>query len=125
LKLKDQIRPYADETWEAGQSKIVLLQAQKEGRFQGIYQKALTELFSEERKFLYQRRLEEMAYVLLKLGRNEEAKISLSVAIDLEKPLNPIQPNPFLFQLVVKSIFSFLAEAYEKKTKDVSLIVKP
>jgi hypothetical protein len=122
---EDQIRPYADEVWEAEQSKIVLNQAQKEVRFQGIYQKALTELFSGERKFLYQRRLEEMAYVLLKLGRDEEAKISLSAAMDLEKPLNPIQPNPFLFQLVVKSIFSLLAEAHEKKAKEVSLIVKP
>jgi len=122
---EDQIRPYTDEVWEAEQSKIVLNQAQKEVRFQGIYQKALTELFSGERKFLYQRRLEEMAYVLLKLGRDEEAKISLSAAMDLEKPLNPIQPNPFLFQLVVKSIFSLLAEAHEKKAKEVSLIVKP
>jgi hypothetical protein len=122
---EDQIRPYTDEVWEAEQSKIVLNQAQKEVRFQGIYQKALTELFSGERKFLYQRRLEEMAYVLFKLGREEEAKVSLSVAMDLEKPLNPIQPNPFLFQLVVKSIFSLLAEAHEKKAKEVSLIVKP
>ena len=122
---EDQIRPYADEVWEAEHSKIVLNQAQKEVRFQGIYQKALTELFSGERKFLYQRRLEEMAYVLLKLGRDEEAKISLSAAMGLEKPLNPIQPNPFLFQLVVKSIFSLLAEAHEKKAKEVSLIVKP
>ena len=66
-----------------------------------------------------------MAYVLFKLGREEEARISLAVAIDLEKPVNPIQPNLFLFQLVVKSIFTLLAEAYEKKVKDPSLIVKP
>jgi hypothetical protein len=122
---EEQIRSYADEIWEAEESKIVLNPAQKEIRFQGIYQKVLTELFSGERKFLYQRRLEEMAYVLLKLGREEEAKISLSVAMDLQKPLNPIQPNPFLFQLVTKSIFSLLAEAYEKKVKEPSLIVKP
>ena len=122
---EEEIRPYADEVWEAEQSKIVLNPAQKEVRFQGIYQKASTELFSEERKILYQRRLEEMAYVLFKLGRREEAKISLSVAKDLEKPLNPIQPDPFLFQLVTQSIFSLLAEAYEKKSKEVSLIVKP
>lgn len=122
---EEQIRPYADEIWEAEQSKIVLNPAQKEVRFQGIYQKALTELLSGEEKILYQRRLEEMAYVLFKLGRREEAKISLSIAMDLEKPLNPIQPNPFLFQLVTKSIFSLLAEAYEKKSKEVSLIVKP
>ncbi len=121
---EDLIRPFADEVWEAEESKIVLNPTQKEVRFQGIYQKALTDLFSGERKFLYQRRLEEMAYVLFKLGR-EEAKISLAVAIDLEKPLHPIQPNPFLSQLVMKSIFGLLAESYEKKSKELSLIVKP
>jgi hypothetical protein len=122
---EEQIRPYADEVWEAEESKIVLNPTQKEARFQGIYQKALSELFSGERRFLYQRRLEEMAYVLFKLGREEEAKISLAVAIDLEKPLNLIQPDPFLFQLVVKSIFSLLAEAYEKRSKEPALITKP
>jgi hypothetical protein len=122
---EDLIRPFADEVWNAEESKIVLNPTQKEARFQGIYQKALTDLFSGERKFLYQRRLEEMAYVLFKLGKEEEAKICLSVAMDLEKPLNPIQPNPFLFQLVTKSIFSLLSESYEKKSKELSLIVKP
>jgi hypothetical protein len=122
---EDLIHPYANEIWEAEESKLLLNQTQKEARFQGIYQKALSELFSGERRFLYQRRLEEMAYLLLKLKREEEAKISLSVAIDLGKPLNVIQSNPFLFQLVTKSIFTLLAEAYEKKSKEPSLIVKP
>ncbi|MEW6376057.1 MAG: hypothetical protein AB1502_09765 [Thermodesulfobacteriota bacterium] len=122
---EDQIRPYADAVWEAEESKIVLNQIQKEVRFQEIYQRALSELFPDEKRFLYKRRLEEMAYVLFKLGRQEEAKVSLSAAIDLEKPLNPIQPNPFLFQLVIKSIFTLLAETYEKKAKEPSLIVKP
>ena len=122
---EDSIRPYADEVWEAEESKIVLNQTQKEARFQAIYQKALSELFSGERRLLYKRRLEEMAYLLYKLGREEEARISLAVAIDLEKPLNLIQPNPFLFQLVTQSIFSLLAEVYEKRGKEPSLIVKP
>ena len=122
---RDQIQPYADAVWEAEESKIVLNQAQKEARFQEIYLKALSELFSDEKRVLYRQRLEEMAYVLFKLGRNEEAEISLAAAMDLEKPLNPIQPNPFLFQLVIQSIFALLAEAHEKKTKEVSLIVKP
>ena len=122
---EEEIRPYADEVWEAEESKIVLAQTQKEARFQGIYQKALSDLFTSERRFLYQRRLEEMAYIFFKLGREEEARISLAVAIDLEKPLNPIQPNPFLFQLVIKSIFTLLKEAYEEKVKEPSLIVKP
>ncbi|MBP1695685.1 MAG: hypothetical protein H6Q41_873 [Deltaproteobacteria bacterium] len=122
---EEQMGPYADEVREAEESKIVLNPGQKEVRFQAIFEKALTDLFSGERRLLYQRRLEEMSYVLFRLGREEEAKISLAVAMDLEKPLHPIQPSPFLFQLVTKSIFSLLAEAKEKKSKEVSLIVKP
>jgi hypothetical protein len=122
---EDLIRRYADEIQEAEESKIVLHPTQKEARLQGIYQKALSELFSGERRFLYKRRLEEMAYLLFKLGKKEEARLSLAVALDLEKPLNLIQPNPFLLQLVVKSIFILLAETREKKAKEPSLIVKP
>ena len=122
---ESQIQPYADAVWEAEESKIVLTQIQKEARFQEIYQRAMAELFPEEKRSLYKRRLEEMAYVLLKLGRQEEARTSLSAAIDLEKPPNLIQPNPFLLQLVIKSIFALLAEAYEKTKKEPSFIVKP
>jgi hypothetical protein len=122
---EDLIRRYADEIQEAEESKIVLHPTQKEARLQGIYQKALSELFSGERRFLYKRRLEEMAYLLLKLGKEEEARLSLAVALDLEKPLNLIQPNPFLLQLIVKSIFTLLAEANEKKAKEPSFIIKP
>jgi hypothetical protein len=120
---EDEIRPYAEAILEAEESKIILNQAQKEARFQEIYLKALSELFSEERRLFFKRRIEEMAYILLKLGRQEEAKISLAIALDLEKPLNLIQPNPFLFQLVIRSILAFLKETSEKKKP--SLIVKP
>jgi hypothetical protein len=66
-----------------------------------------------------------MAYLLFKLRKEEEAKLSLAVALDLEKPLNLIQPNPFLLQLIIKSIVTFLAEANEKRAKEPSLIIKP
>jgi hypothetical protein len=122
---EDLIRRYADEVREAEESKIVLHPTQKEARFQGIYQKALSELFSGERRFLYKRRLEEMAYLLFKLGKEEEARLSLAVALDLEKPLNLIQPNPFLHQLIVKSILTLIAEGNEKRAKEPSLIVRP
>jgi hypothetical protein len=122
---EDQIQPYADQIREAGESKIVLSAVQKEARVQEIYRKAVFDLFSGEQKLLYQRRLEEMAYYLLKLGKHEEAKMSLATALDLEKPLNTFQPNPFLFQLVTRSILTQLAEAYEEKKKEPSFIVRP
>ena len=122
---EEEIRPYADEVREAEESKLILNQAQKEARFQEIYQRGLLELFPEEKRLLYSRRMEEMAYYLLKLGKEEEAKISLAVAMDLKKPLNVIRPNPFLFHLVVKSIFILLKEASERKAKEPSFILKP
>lgn len=122
---EDLVRPYAEAVLEAQASKIVLSQIQKETRFQEIYQRAVTELFPEGRKSQIQRRLEEMAYYFIKVNKVEEAKISLAMAIDLEKPLNPFRPNPFLQQLVVKSILALMAEEEEKKTGEPSFIVKP
>ncbi len=122
---EEEIRPYADEVWEAEESKLILNQAQKEARFQEIYRRALSDLFPEERRSLYRRRMEEMAYYLFKSGKEEEAKISLAVALDLKKVPNLFQPNPFHFQLVVKSIYSLLSETYEKKMEEPSFIIKP
>jgi hypothetical protein len=121
----DRIQPYADAVREAEESKLILNAVQKGARIQEVYQKALSDLFSEERRAVYQRRLAEMADVLFKLGREEEARISLASAMDLQKPMNPFQPNPFLFQLVVTSILKCLKDAYEKKADEPSLIVKP
>jgi hypothetical protein len=122
---EDRIGPYAEALRETQESKLFLNPSQKEARFQEIYLKAMSELFSEEWKRLYQRRLEETAYILNALGKEEEARIALSVAIELERPLNPIQPNPFLLQLVIKSIYHLMAEVKERGEKESSLIVKP
>jgi hypothetical protein len=122
---EDLIRPYAEALQGAETSKIVLTQIQKEARFQEIYQKALSELFSGDRREVYKRRLEEMAYVLLKRRKEEEARICVAVAVDLEKPLTPFQPNPFLSQLVTRSISTLLAEDRERKGQEPSLIIRP
>ncbi len=119
------MRPYVDEVLDAQESKIVLNPIQKEARVGEVYQKAITDLFSGDRKHQVQRRLEEMAYYFLKLGKEEEAKTALATAVELEKPLNPFQPNPFLLQLVIKSILVLLMEEREKKEKETSLILKP
>jgi len=120
-----EIRPYADEIWEAEESKLILNRAQKEARFQEIYQRALSDLFPEEKRTLYSKRMEEMAWYLLKRGKEEEARVSLAVALDLKKPPVVFQPNPFLFQLVIRSIFALLQEVYEKKRQEFSLIQRP
>ena len=120
-----KIRPYADAVTEALKSKLFINENQREVRFQEIYRQALAGIFSEDIKNLYKRRLEEMAYIFLQSEREEDAKTCLSVAIDLEKPLNPLQPNPFLLQLISRSILALIAEREEERRKEPSLIVRP
>ncbi len=121
----EEVEPYVRAVMEAGESKIALNPAQKEEWLQGIYGRALGELFPAERRLLYKRRLEETAYVLLKLDRSDEAKRCLAAALDLEKEISPLRPNPFLLQLVITSIYRVMAERHEKSEKEPSLIIRP
>jgi len=79
---EERVQSYADAITEAGESKLVLTPVQREVRVQEIYQRAVAELFGEDERRVYKRRMEEMAYYLLKRGREDEAKGSLAVALD-------------------------------------------
>jgi hypothetical protein len=122
-----EVEKYATLITETHQSKIVLRPDQKEARLNSIYRDALEELFPEEKRFLWKRRLEEVAYILLKTGKDGEAKASLSAAIDLNNPFSTIEPNPFIWNLLLKSIYSLVGVEHEKKEeeKKTSLIVAP
>jgi len=122
-----EVEKYATLITETQQSKIVLRPDQKEARLNAIYRGALEDLFPEEKRFLWKRRLEEVAYVLLKTGKENEARASLSAAIDLNNPFGTIEPNPFIWNLVLKSIYSLVEVDHEKKEeeKKTSLIVTP
>ncbi len=121
------VQKYATLITETQQSKIVLRPDQKEARLNAIYRNALEDLFPEEKRFLWKRRLEEVAYVLLKTGKEDEARSSLSAAIDLNNPFSPIEPNPFIWNLVLKSIYILVQVDHEKKEeeKKTSLIIAP
>jgi len=122
-----EVEKYAARITETQQSKIVLRPDQKEARLNAIYRDALEELFTEEKRFLWKRRLEEVAYVLIKTGKEDEARASLSAAIDLNNPFSAIEPNPFIWNLLLKSIYILIEEDHEKheEEKKTSLIVTP
>jgi len=120
-----EVEPYVRAVSEAEESRILLNPKQKEEWLQGIYQRALGELFPTERRLLYKRRLEEMAYILFKLNRSDEARCCLAAALDLEKEISSFRPNPFLLQLVIISMYRVLAEKQEKAEEEPSLIIKP
>ena len=68
-----------------------------------------------------------MAYILWKIGKEREAKQALSAGVDLKTPFSPIEPNPFIWNLLLKSIYSLIKTDYEGKEEEqkASLIVTP
>ena len=122
-----EVEKYATLITETQTSKIVLRPDQKEARLNAIYRDALEDLFPEEKRFLWKRRLEEVAYVLLKTGKTNEARAALRAAMDLNNPFSPIEPNPFIWNLLLKSIYSLVQVDHEKQEeeKKTSLIVPP
>ena len=66
-----------------------------------------------------------MAYILLKEGTEDRAKAALAASIDLRSALTALEPNPFLLNLVTRSIYAIVAENMEKRKTEPSLIVKP
>jgi len=123
---ENEVRPYAELIEEAEKSRLVLNPAQKETRLQEVYRKALAELFPDERRNRYKRRLEETAYVLLKNGQEDPARLALAASLDLRSGFMDLSPNPFLLNLVIRSIYTLVThDMEEKKEAESSLIVKP
>jgi len=120
-----ELQPYVSSITEAQQSKIVLTPDQKDERINGIYMKALHEIFPENKRLLWKRRLEEMAYILLKTGKEEEARLAVSAAVDLQKPFTSVDPNPFIWNLLLKSLYILIEADYGEREKESSLIVAP
>jgi hypothetical protein len=117
----DDVRPYAEAIKEAEQSSIVLTPQQKDARLRALYQEALEGLFPEEQRLLWKRRLEETAYILWKQGREKEANMAVRAALDLKTPFSPIEPNPFCWNLLLKSLYGLLqTEGGEREQEEKS-----
>jgi hypothetical protein len=89
--------------------------------------RALHDVFPEHKRLVWKKRLEEMAYILLQMGRDKEARLSLCAGLDLQKPFSSSEPNPFIWNLLLKSIYVLIGseqEETEEKEKS-SLIITP
>jgi hypothetical protein len=104
----EAVRKYAEAIKEAEASHIVLSPQQKDARLNSLYKEALHELFPEAQRLLWKRRLEEMAYILWKMGKKREASMAVSAAVDLKTPFSTIEPNPFVWNLLLKSLYALL-----------------
>jgi hypothetical protein len=122
----EEVQKYFHLVKEASTSSLILSPYQKESRLEDIYRQAVQELFDEPRRLLYRRRLEEMAFCLLKEGQEPEAQISLAAAVGLEKESGLLTPHPFLLELVKRSLGALSKkEEEERKRQESGLIVRP
>ena len=121
----DEVKEYTQRIQEANESKLVLTPIQKKERLNRILRDAIEELFDEKRRLVYKRRLEEMAYVLYKLGKEEDARTSLAAALTLnEKGTRPFD-HLFLLGLAEKSLSSAILEEEQEARENPSFIIKP
>ena len=122
---EEEAKKYLTLLKEASESRLVLTPYQKEGRVMEIYRQAVEELFTGERRAIFRRRLEEMAYVLWKTGKENEAQMSFVAALGMETEGGILFIHPFLLELVKRSLTLFLEEEAKKQSKESDLLIKP
>jgi len=101
---ESRLRPYVEEYIKAEESPLVIPEHLKEDRIRRVLDRAAEELFDEQWRARYKRRLEENAYVLLKIGKLEHARIALSCALQLgalDVPSSSIQFVRFIINFSI------------------------
>ncbi|RMF93659.1 MAG: hypothetical protein D6736_01385 [Nitrospinota bacterium] len=88
------------------ESPIIVSPATQQEREEDALKAILEEFFDVETTRLYQRRLEEMAYLLLRLGKEEEARKAFAAALAIsEKVGKDLFEIPFFRKMVERSFF--------------------
>jgi hypothetical protein len=101
----DSVATYALELLEARQSRIILSDWARQEREARIIGKAVEGLFSDNYPGLFKRRLEEMAYILWKTDRRQEAKKALAAALVLgEGSDRSLGEHPLISAMVLRSL---------------------
>jgi hypothetical protein len=122
---EDWVRPYLSQLEEAKSSRLVLNQVQREERLAGIVRDAVKAFCAGEIGSVLERRMEDMALYFLQTGRDDAARLSLAMAIQIGTG----DPGPldisFLTGLVQKSFGFYLSQQKTREADEPSFIVKP
>jgi hypothetical protein len=104
---------------ELENSLLVLSEHQKESRTHEIVQKTAQAFFDDNNRLLFQRRLEESAYILWKTGKQDDAKSAFAAALAFA-PEGVVSDNhPFALKTVEKNL-AFLKEQSQKEKRSES-----
>lgn len=109
----DHLEPVVAEIIKAEESPILISEAQKMERINQIKEEALTKLYPDEVRQRIKERLEEMAYLFLKLEDDTLARLSLAAAISLREKDTRFKVNPFLKAMVERTLNLLLPSSRE------------
>ena len=122
---EDWVTPYLSQLDEAKSSRLVLNQVQKEERLAGIVRDAVKAFCAGETGAVLRRRMEDMALYFLETGRDDAARLSLAVAIQIGTGDSGPLDISFLTGLVQKSFGFYLSQRKNQPADEPSFIVKP
>jgi hypothetical protein len=105
----DKLKSVADEVADAERSPILLSGMQKVERINQIKETSIRQLFPEKQRTLMKKRLEETAYLFLKLGEEHLARICLRCALSFLERDSLLKVNAFLKAVLEKSLFLYLS----------------
>jgi hypothetical protein len=109
----EEIKPLVEDIQKVKESRILVSDAQKTEQITEAKRKITREIFSDEKRQLMKRRLEEMAYFFFKLGEEEMARLSLTAAKSIDEKDSLLLVNPFLEAIMERSL-AFHMQAAEK-----------
>lgn len=100
-------------------SLLVLTKEQKASRIRDIVQKTARLFFDDTNRLLFQRRLEESAYILWKTDKHEDAKSAFAAALAFAPGGLPSDRHPFALKTVEVNL-AFLKEQSQKEKRSES-----
>ncbi|MGH7948080.1 MAG: hypothetical protein ACREQF_02500, partial [Candidatus Binataceae bacterium] len=118
------VKPYVDEINRANESVIVVSQIQQQERVNVVIEHALGELFSRETGVRVRRRLEDIAYYVLKTGRRPAAALAASAARMIRDGAD-LKRNAFFQAFVRSQLGARVAEERQRESAEPRLIMTP
>ena len=116
-RLPDQLlKPYVDEINQAGESVIVLSPVHKQERMNAVVDRATAELLSGDNGKRIQRRLEDIAYYLARVGRRTQAGWAAAAAARLRDGVDVTKV--LFFQAFVRTQLGTVAAAEQQKAEE-------
>ena len=110
------LKPYVDEINQAGESVIVLSPVHKQERVNAVIERATKELLSGDNGRRIQRRLEDIAYYLARVGRRAQAGWAAGAAARLRDGIDVTKV--LFFQAFIRTQLGTVAAAEQQKAEE-------